>query len=242
MLQARGANAPPRTLLFSALLVLLASHRLEAQTQPSGGPFEQRFFFEQRAPQERTAPSPRPAEQRSPAGILKNLVVPPAEAEPAPPSTTIPAAGAAAPSQPAATSKRTVSTKQQPAATKRQPASARKQAVSTRKQTASKKNVPSAGRTAAGRPIGRGPAAWYEHSGRTASGELYKPDGRTAAHRSLPFGTRVKVVNLRNQRSVIVRINDRVPRRFTRAIDLSRGSARALGISGLAPVALYKLN
>ena len=223
-----------RTLTF-ALLFLFGTERLGAQTDRPDNKFEQRFFFEQRAPQERTAPSPRPAEQRSPAGILKNLIVPPAEAEPAPPSTAAPAPGAAAPRQPAATSKRTVSRKQQPAA-------ARKQAVSTRKQTASKKNLPSVRRTAAGRPVGRGPAAWYEHPGRTASGERYNPDGRTAAHRTLPFGTRVKVVNLRNQRAVIVRINDRVPAKFTRAIDLSRGSARALGLTGVAPVALYKLN
>jgi rare lipoprotein A len=88
------------------------------------------------------------------------------------------------------------------------------------------------------RPIGRGLAAWYEHPGRTANGERYRPDGLTAAHRTLPFGTRVRITHQRNGRSVVVRINDRAagPRRF--AIDLSRGAARRLGIEGVAPVTM----
>jgi rare lipoprotein A len=93
------------------------------------------------------------------------------------------------------------------------------------------------------RPIGSGRAAWYEHPGRTASGEKFDPDRMTAAHKTLPFGTRLRVVNLQNGRAVLVRINDRIPAKTkTIAIDLSRGSARAIGISGIGRVALYQLN
>lgn len=59
-----------------------------------------------------------------------------------------------------------------------------------------------------------------------------------AAHRTLPFGTRVKVTNKHNGRSVVVRIIDRGPFIRGRVIDLSPGAAHALGFSGLAPVAL----
>jgi rare lipoprotein A len=62
----------------------------------------------------------------------------------------------------------------------------------------------------------------------------------TAAHRTLPVGTRVRVVNKKNGRSVVVRINDRMPAKLNYAIDLSRGSARVLGIEGLGSVAIYK--
>jgi rare lipoprotein A len=84
-------------------------------------------------------------------------------------------------------------------------------------------------------------AAWYQHAGRTASGEKYNPDGLTAAHRTLPLGTKVRVVNQRNGRSVVVRINDRVPKTAKQPVDLSRGSARAIGLTGIAPVALYEV-
>jgi rare lipoprotein A len=72
--------------------------------------------------------------------------------------------------------------------------------------------------------------------GRTANGEHASPHGLTAAHRSLPFGTHVRVVNRRNGRSVVVRINDRGPFVHGRIIDLTPAGARALGFSGLAPV------
>lgn len=78
-----------------------------------------------------------------------------------------------------------------------------------------------------------GTASWYgsESGSRTANGERFQPDGLTAAHRTLPFGTRVRVTDLSTGRSVVVRINDRGPARWThRVIDLSRGAARALGI------------
>jgi rare lipoprotein A len=68
---------------------------------------------------------------------------------------------------------------------------------------------------------------------RTASGEKYNPNGLTAAHKMLPLGAKVRVVNLRNQRSVDVRINDRSPHKMKFVIDLSRGSARAIGIKML---------
>jgi rare lipoprotein A len=74
------------------------------------------------------------------------------------------------------------------------------------------------------------------HGGRTADGEHANPAGFTAAHRALPFGTRVRVTNKRNGRSVVVRINDRGPFVRGRVIDLTPAAARAIGLSGLAPV------
>jgi rare lipoprotein A len=82
-------------------------------------------------------------------------------------------------------------------------------------------------------------ASWYHEGSHTASGERYRPDGLTAAHRSLRLGTHVLVTNKRNGHTVTVRINDRGPAAWTRrGIDLSRGAARALGMmgSGVAPV------
>lgn len=74
--------------------------------------------------------------------------------------------------------------------------------------------------------------------GRTASGERMNPAALTAAHKSLPFGTSVRVTNRRNNRVVVVRINDRGPFVRGRVIDLTPAGARALGFSGLAPVTL----
>jgi rare lipoprotein A (peptidoglycan hydrolase) len=71
---------------------------------------------------------------------------------------------------------------------------------------------------------------------RTASGEIMRPQALTAAHKRLPFGTHVTVTNLRNGRSVMVRINDRGPYVTGRCIDLSRGAANALGMGGTARV------
>ncbi len=78
----------------------------------------------------------------------------------------------------------------------------------------------------------------------TASGELYRADALTAAHRSLPFGTRVKVTNLTNERTVIVRINDRGPHVKKRIIDLSRSAAETLNFidQGVTRVSLEVLN
>jgi rare lipoprotein A len=72
----------------------------------------------------------------------------------------------------------------------------------------------------------------------TASGEIMDPGNMTAAHRTLPFGTRVTVVNRSNGRSVVVRINDRGPFVRGRVIDLSPAAGRALNMDGLASVSL----
>jgi rare lipoprotein A len=69
---------------------------------------------------------------------------------------------------------------------------------------------------------------------RTASGQLYDPSKFTAAHKTLPFGTHVKVTNPKNGKSVVVRINDRGPMQAGRILDLSPRAAHALGIRRLA--------
>lgn len=84
-----------------------------------------------------------------------------------------------------------------------------------------------------------GIASVYAYSGeKTASGERANPRGLTAAHRTLPFGSQVKVTNKKNGRSVVVRINDRGPFKRGRIIDLTPAAARQLGFDGLAPVNL----
>jgi len=84
-----------------------------------------------------------------------------------------------------------------------------------------------------------GIASVYAYSGtKTASGESANPTGLTAAHRTLAFGTRVRVTNRRNGRSITVRINDRGPFVRGRVIDVTPAGARALGFSALAPVKL----
>lgn len=83
-----------------------------------------------------------------------------------------------------------------------------------------------------------GGASWYGSGRKTANGERFNPNGMTAAHRSLPFGTRVRVENKRNGRSVVVRINDRGPFVRGRIIDLAKGPARALGMGGTTYVSL----
>jgi rare lipoprotein A len=82
-------------------------------------------------------------------------------------------------------------------------------------------------------------ASWYESGRVTASGEPFRPDALTAAHRTLPLGSRVKVVHARAGRAVVVRINDRGPFVRGRVLDLSRGAARALGVSGVANVSVH---
>lgn len=91
-----------------------------------------------------------------------------------------------------------------------------------------------------------GRASWYGgkfHGRRTANGERFDMDDLTAAHRTLPFGTKVRVTNARNGRSVVVRINDRGPFIGGRVIDLSRGAADAIGMvrTGVAPVRIERL-
>jgi rare lipoprotein A len=87
--------------------------------------------------------------------------------------------------------------------------------------------------------VGQSFASVYSYSkGKTASGETFSPTKLTAAHRSLPFGTLVRVTNLKNRQTVIVRINDRGPFTKSRIIDVSPAAAHRLGFSGLVPVAL----
>ncbi len=91
-----------------------------------------------------------------------------------------------------------------------------------------------------------GTASYYgkaHHGKRTASGERFNQNALTAAHRTLAFGTRVRVTNLDNGRSVVVRINDRGPFGRGRIIDLSRAAAEQLNMlrSGTAPVRLEGL-
>ncbi|MCX8048587.1 MAG: septal ring lytic transglycosylase RlpA family protein [Methylohalobius sp.] len=90
----------------------------------------------------------------------------------------------------------------------------------------------------------RGIASWYgwESGDRTAMGTRFNPRALTAAHRTLPLPSRVKVTNLKNKRSIIVTVNDRGPFVRGRLIDLSYGAAKALRINGLAPVVVEAIN
>ncbi len=89
-----------------------------------------------------------------------------------------------------------------------------------------------------------GAASWYGpgfHGKRTASGETFNTNALTAAHKILPFGTEVRVINEPTGRSVVVRINDRGPYAHGRVIDLSKAAAEAVGISGAGKITLAKL-
>ena len=98
---------------------------------------------------------------------------------------------------------------------------------------------PLTAKAAEDRGIEYGTASVYAYAGsRTASGETARPRALTAAHRTFPFGTKVKVTNKRNGRSVVVRINDRGPFIKGRVIDVSPSAAQVLGFSGVAPVTL----
>lgn len=83
-------------------------------------------------------------------------------------------------------------------------------------------------------------ASWYgrESGPRTASGERFRPEGISCAHKTRPLGSIVRVTDLKSGRSIQCRINDRGPFVKGRCIDLSHGAARALGISGTAPVSI----
>ncbi len=83
-----------------------------------------------------------------------------------------------------------------------------------------------------GAPLAQGMASWYGprfHGRRTASGERYDMHAHTAAHKTLPFGTRVRVRSVHTGKEVVVRINDRGPYQHQRIIDLSRAAMLALG-------------
>ncbi|MGG2395869.1 septal ring lytic transglycosylase RlpA family protein [Pseudomonas sp. SH1-B] len=92
-----------------------------------------------------------------------------------------------------------------------------------------------------------GKASYYaqaHHGKRTASGERFDQNALTAAHRTLPFGTRVRVTNLNNERSVVLRINDRGPFVRGRVIDVSRAAAERLDMlrAGVVPVRIEPLD
>lgn len=78
-----------------------------------------------------------------------------------------------------------------------------------------------------------GKVAWYgaRFAGRrTASGQAFNPGAMTMAHKTLPFGTQVRVTNLKNKRSVVLRVNDRGPQQADRVADVSQAAARKLGM------------
>jgi rare lipoprotein A len=84
-------------------------------------------------------------------------------------------------------------------------------------------------------------ASWYQSGTKTASGERFVPSGLTAAHRTLPFGTKLKVTH--KGKSVVVTVNDRGPFVKGRTLDLSRGAAKKLGMidKGVAKVCYRKV-
>lgn len=95
------------------------------------------------------------------------------------------------------------------------------------------------GQRAANRVLRNAVASRYArslHGNRTANGERYDHEAMTVAHRSLPFGTHVRIINRRNSRAIVVRVNDRGPFIRGREFDLSGGAAQRLGFSGLARI------
>jgi rare lipoprotein A len=71
--------------------------------------------------------------------------------------------------------------------------------------------------------------SWYQHGIKTASGQRFDPNGLSAAHRTLPFGTKLRLTNPNNGRSIIVTVNDRGPFIRGTGLDVSRGAAQQLG-------------
>src|SRR4051794_699879 len=94
------------------------------------------------------------------------------------------------------------------------------------------------------KPPQKGVASWYGpgfHGKKTANGERFNTHALTAAHKTLPFDTKVRVTNERTGKSVVVRINDRGPYAHGRVIDLSKAAAEAVGLSDIAQVTLAAL-
>ena len=91
---------------------------------------------------------------------------------------------------------------------------------------------------------GSGKASYYSSGSTTANGEHFNPNGYTAAHRTLPFGTKLRVTNVANGRSVVVRVNDRGPFIKGRVLDLSKGAAKAIGMinAGTANIRMARAN
>jgi rare lipoprotein A len=94
------------------------------------------------------------------------------------------------------------------------------------------------------KPLQKGVASWYGpgfHGKKTANGERFNTNDLTAAHKTLAFGTQLRVTNERTGKSVVVRINDRGPYAHGRVIDLSKAAAQAVGIEGVGQVTLAAL-
>ena len=88
-----------------------------------------------------------------------------------------------------------------------------------------------------------GRASWYALHSKTANGERMNPSAMTAAHKTLPFGARIKVINKSNGKSVVVRINDRGPFIPGRIVDLSKAAAKSIGMiqTGHAKVCYFRI-
>lgn len=111
--------------------------------------------------------------------------------------------------------------------------SARRSAhVSTKHQVTRSQRATRTARSDFGARLLSGIASYYWQDQRVATGARFNPEGMTAAHRTLPFGTRVRVTHIGNGRSVNVVINDRGPFIAGRIIDLARGAARVIGMTG----------
>ncbi len=117
-----------------------------------------------------------------------------------------------------------------------QPAPQRRASVVHRRvAAASRKHIPFAARPPAAKAAAMtdgsvGIASFYKHGSKTANGEQFNPGELTAAHRTLPFGTRLRVTNVATAQSVTVRINDRGPFIHGRVVDLSHSAAEVLGM------------
>jgi rare lipoprotein A len=134
-----------------------------------------------------------------------------------------------------------VSSDDAPVKAKKKVASSAKPKAKVAQAPAKAKKVAKASNSGGGSAFQSGVASWYGgyfHGRTTANGEKYNMDAYTAAHKTLPFGTRVRVTNTRNGDYVDVRINDRGPFVGGRIIDLSRAAAGDIGMkdSGVAPV------
>ncbi|MFI2708761.1 septal ring lytic transglycosylase RlpA family protein [Micromonospora sp. NPDC018662] len=149
------------------------------------------------------------------------------------PSTPAPTSAAPSPSA-SATASLSPSPKATPSPkpTRTQPASRGKARTAAPKPTATKK------KTAAPKVVESGScgASFYDEGQMTANGETFDPNALTAAHKTLPFNTRVRVTNPANGKSVVVRINDRGPYIDGRCIDLSRAAFAAIASTGLGEV------
>lgn len=114
----------------------------------------------------------------------------------------------------------------------------KKELPKNKKNSIVKQNKKSTTNKSTNHLVGLGSWYGYESGPRTASGECFNPKKFTAAHKHISFGTKVKVTNLKNNKSVIVTINDRGPFVKNRIIDLSKAAAKAIDMKGTQPVSL----